>query len=304
MKKIIVSMLTLLFALVLPTQVTAASLETSVIPENTQWVLHFDVNAFASTQLSALLMKDDTSQFNKASRKISEKFKIDFLKDIAWITIFGQGKDKDKAAFCCRGNFNRDYLLSLLDKAITHRKIQYGKYNIHTWGSQFGAFANDHLILVSKNENMIKNVLDVIDGKKKNLRAGKMMPYLKEIPKNAFFKAIADDVSSIAGNHGKTVILKNTSMVFFIALEKNGNLKLKIKMTTDSADTAKNIEQIVNGLIALAKIQHKEDDSRLALLNAVNISLRGNIVQMELSVPSKEFIDIISHGKRTSHFKQ
>jgi len=303
MKKIIVSMLTLLFALVLPTQATAASLEISVIPENTQWVLQFDMNKFVSTQLCALLMEDDTSTFNKASRKISEKFKIDFLKDIAWITIFGQGKDKDKAAFCCRGNFNRDYLLSLLDKEITHRKIRYGKYNIHTWGSQFGAFANDHLILVSKNDNMIKNVLDVIDGKKNNLTAGKMMPYLKEIPEDAFIKAIVNDVSSIAGNHGQTVILKKTSMVFFIALEKNGNLKLKIKMTTDSADTAKNIEQIANGLIALAKIQHKEKDSRLTLLNAAKITLKGNIVQMELSVPSKELVDIISHGKRKSHFK-
>ena len=74
-------------------------------------------------------------------------------------------------------------------------------------------------------------------------------------------------------------------------------------MTTDSADTAKNVEQIANGLIALAKIQHKEKDPRSKFLNAVKISLKGNIVQIELSVPSKELVDIISHGKRKSHFK-
>ena len=302
-QKIIMSILILLLALVLPLHAKPVPLETSVIPENTQWVLHFDVNKFASTHLCALLMEDDASPFNKTSRKIFEKFKIDFLKDIAWITLFGQGKDKDKAAFCCWGNFNRDYLLSLLDKEITHREIRYGKYNIHTWGSQFGTFANNHLFLVSKNENMIKNVLDVIDGKKKNLTAGKMMPYLKEIPEDAFFKAVVDDVSSMTGNHARTVILKKTSMAVFIALEKNRNLKLKTKMTTDSVDTAKNIEQIANGLIALAKIQHKEKDPRLKFLNAVKISLKGNIVQIELSVPSKELVDIISHGKRKSHFK-
>ncbi len=303
MKKTMVWLFTLMLVLVLPATVKASSLQTSMIPENTRWLLHFDISKFFSTQLGELLLNDETGKLNRANRKIAEAYKIDLLKDIGGITIFGPGKDKSKAVVAFSGNFNEDHLLSLLDKAETHQKIQYGKHTIHQWRhSQCGTFANDHLVLIGRDESTIKDVLDVMAGKKKSLAKGAMMSSIKEIPEDAFLKAVVDNIASLIKSDARTVLLKKTGMALFMALEKSGNLKLKLKLTTDTADTAQNIEQMVRGLIALARLKQQEEaDAEMKLIESLKITLKGNIIQMELSYPSEELVKVFSHGKEALH---
>jgi hypothetical protein len=95
-------------------------------------------------------------------------------------------------------------------------------------------------------------------------------------------------------------------MALFLALEKNDNLKLKLKMTTDTVDTAKNIEQIVRGLIAMVKLNQegktgtagKPGLQKLQILENLQIQVNGNILNMELSYPTNELLKMINSGKK------
>ena len=303
MKKTIIILITLLLFLALPAAAKQGSPQHSLIPENTRWVIQFDMKKFASTRLCQLLLEDDHNKISKEFKKIHEKLKIDPMKDIQWVTIFGKGREHDTAAWFCKGNFDQGYLLSLLAKSKSHEEIQHGTYTIHSWGHQFGSFIGDHLLLFAKNELMIKHVLDVFTGKEKNIgTSGTMMSYLNELPGNAFFKAVADDIPSILGPHGKPVMLKKARAAFFIIMEKNGDLKLKLKVTTESAETAKNIEALARGFIALGKLQKQEKDPRWKLLEDLNISLKGNTLLAEWSHPSEDLINMLSHGKKEFHY--
>jgi hypothetical protein len=303
MKRIMVWLFTLMLVLVLPATVKASSLQTSIIPEDTRWLFHFDIGKFFSTEIGELLLADESGKLNRANRKIAEAYKIDLLKDIGGITIFGPGKDKSKAVVALSGNFNKEYLLSLLDKAANHQKIQYGKHTIHRWRhAQCGTFVNDHLLLIGRDESAIKNVLEVMAGKKKSLARGTMMSSIKEIPEDAFLKAVADNIASLIKDDAKAVLLKKTGMALFMALEKSGNLKLKLKLTTDTPETAQNIEQMVRGLIALARLKQQEEaDAEMKLIESLKITLKGNIIQMELNYPSAELVKVFSHGKEAMH---
>ncbi len=289
-------MLMFLLAFVLTIQAVPVSLQTSMVPENASWLLHFDMKQFASSRLCDLLKNDQSTRFSKYNQQFSEKLKMNLLDDITGVTVFGLGKDRHDTVVCLSGNLNKEYLLSLLDKEEGYQKTVYGKYTIHKWHpSQFGTFASNNLVLVARDEDAIKHVLDVITGKMKNITASAMMPLLREIPDNAFLGAATTNISALARDHDASMILKKTGMAFFIALEKDENIKLKLKLSTDSPETAQNIEQIVRGFIALAKMKQREKDSRLKLLENLTIKLAGNIVYLELSHPSKELADILAH---------
>jgi len=299
MKKVTLVFLALLLVLVLPTMGKSGALQTSLVPQNTQWLLHFDMQQFISTRLGELLLGEENGKFHKASQYLAQHLKMDPFKDFFGVTIFGQGKDEHKAVVALAGNFNQEFILSLLGKEKGHKESRYGKYTIHNWGcTQFGVFAGDKLVLIGKDEEAVKAALDVFGGKKKSITGTKMMSYLKEIPKDAFLKVVADDISSIIGDHHQPVMLKKAGMAFFMALEKSENLKLKLRLTTDSPETAKSIEQIANGLVALVKLQQKEEAAKLQpLLDSLKISLKGNTIQMELSYPSEELVKMLSHHK-------
>ncbi|MCK4760575.1 MAG: hypothetical protein KAW12_00150 [Candidatus Aminicenantes bacterium] len=298
MKKIILSMLIFLLIMALPAAAKGSTLDPAIIPAGTQWLLHFDMGEFVSTRLYDLMMQKEGGKINKANLEFGEKLGVDLFKDIAAVTIFGTGKDKEKAVVCISGKLNKDHILSQLDKAKEHKQTPYGKYTLHSWkGDGAGAFVSDKLVLMGKDEQTIKDTLDVISGKKKNITKTKLMAHLKEMPSGAFFKAVADDISALAGNK-RPVILQKTGMAFFLVLEKNADLNMKLKMTTDSPETAKNIEQVVNGLIAMAKMQKSEkQDLRWKLLEALTTTIKGNVVTMEFSYPSEQLVNMLEDRK-------
>jgi hypothetical protein len=301
MRKKSVFTLTLLFLLglvfIIPVQ--PASLQTSIIPDNVRWVIHLDVEKFTSTRFCELLKQDETIGLEKKTLRISKKFKFDPLTDIMGITVFGIGKDEKNTVVCLSGNFDKDHLLILLDMNFDHRTIPYGNYTIHKWDrSQFGTFANDHLVVIAGNEGALKNVLDVITGKKNNIGASNLMPHLRGIPKDAFLRAVIDNISILIGGDGANT-LKKVGMAFFIALERNRNITMKLNLTTNSLEAAKNIKDLVMGFIALAKLKQDNDEIHplLKLLDKLKIELDKNIIHMELSAPSHELINIIALGK-------
>ncbi len=305
MKKIIVVLLVLIFVFVLPAALKAGSLQTSMIPENTRWLLHLDMQKFSATQVCKALLGVDT-KFAKANKEIAEKIGIDLLKDIYGITIFGTENGKENAVVCCAGKLNKTHILALLAKADKHKEIPFGKYTIHNWdGSQFGVFADDNLLLAAKSESALKDTLDVLARKKKDMSKTKLMSYLKDVPGDVFFEIVVDNISSLVGEH-KPAILQKTGMALFLALEKNDYLKLKLKMAADTVDTAKNIEQIARGLIAMVKLNQQEKTGttnkpglqKLQILENLQIAVKENVLEMELSHPTSELLKMITGAKK------
>jgi hypothetical protein len=296
-----------MFILILPEVTSAASLQTSIIPENAQWVLHLDIEKFTSTRLFKLFLEKEDDKVLAGKNKIFEKLGIDPLKDITGITIFGSGKAEERAVVSLTGNFNKDRLLSLVKLVKDHEEIKHGKHTIYKWESnQVGAFVNDNMLLMGKNENALRDAIDVIDGKQKNFKKTKLISYLKEIPQGAFLQAVVGDISSIVGE-SRPLILQKTGMTFFMALEKNENVNLKLKMTTDTAETAANIGQIINGFTAIAKMQvegKEVKEKALKVLKALTISVKGNVIEMGLIYPSEELIDFLSHNKKKLNFSK
>ena len=109
MKKIVFILVAIFVVLFLSSLILSAPLQKTIIPANAKWFFHFDMEKYSSSRFNDLLMKDKTfSVVEKKNAQFLEKYKIDLLKDITGITIYGIGKNKKNAVVVCAGNFDQD----------------------------------------------------------------------------------------------------------------------------------------------------------------------------------------------------
>jgi len=187
-----------------------------------------------------------------------------------------------------------------------YREIPYDKHTIYSWDhDDFVVFVTENLALFSDNDaTIIKNTLDVISGKKDNITSSPLITSIKEIPPDVFLVAVAEDISSLAEDHAKAVILKKMGMASLTIMEKKENLSLNLNVTAKTPQDAKNMEQIINGLIAFAEMQLDETMVGMKLLEDINIGISAddNKVRMAVTCPIEKFIDIISGRREFSSF--
>ena len=287
-------MVTVNLAMFFCCELLATNLQKTIIPAEANWVIHFDLEKFASTQIgNHLLNEQDALGLGKKNSKFKEKYQIDLLEDINGVTVFGFGKGEKNIVACLQGNLNQDYLLELLGAEESHKEIPYGEYTIHNWDrNEYGAFASDNLALMGPNQDMIKLALDVIDGKKANISSSPMNDYIKEIPSNAFMAAMAKDISSLAEGKSKVFIIKKTESAMFSLAEIKENFNIRLNFTVKTLEDAQNMENVLRGLISLANMQLEELKTGFKVPEDIVIETKGKKVFMEMNYPSKALLDI------------
>jgi len=294
MKKSIVIFVTVLLALFFCCELKASTVQKSIIPAEADWVIHFDLEKFAATQIGEYLLNEEgTAKLRKKSNQFEKRYKIDILEDIDGITVFGFGKTEKKTVVCLKGNFDRDYLLGLLAVEESHREIPYEKYTIHNWNShEYGVFADEHLACLGPNEEVIKLTLDVIAGKKANIASSPMNSYISEIPSHAFFAAMAKDISALAEEASKVFIIKKTESALFTLAEEKENINILLNFSVKTLEDAKNMESVVRGLISLANMQLGESHKEIRIPEDVKIETKGQKVLIEINYPTKSLLDL------------
>ena len=301
MKKVIF-LVVILLTLIFLCELRASTLQKSIIPEEADWVIHFDVEKFLSTPFGdQLLNTENILGLDKKNTQFKGKYQIDILKDINGVTVYGFGKDEENTVVCLKGTFDQAYLLGLLAEEDSHKEIQHNNFIIHAWNShEFGAFVDDNLALLAQNETAIKTALDVIAGKKANVTASSLMSYINKIPSNVFFAAIAKDISEMAERETDVFIFKKTESALFTLTDEKDNINLRLNFTVKTLEDAKNMESVIRGLVSLASMQVEESQRDILLpLEKIIISTEGKNIRVELSYPSQDLIDIVL-GKK--HF--
>jgi hypothetical protein len=310
MKKVLVLTLIVLFAFASLAFAVPASLKTSLIPAEAQWVIQFDVQKFVASTLGQLLDKEPKFNKDDFTVTLKDKLGIDPRKDMEAVTIYGYGGEGNTVVYWS-GNFNPKRIISYIKKENKKNKKKliessYGKHKLY--GMEKGiclSFLKDGLAVVAMSNDAMTNAIDVFQGKKKSLSSSALLDYLKAAPSGAFLKAAVHDIASLAGKQHAPAMLKKATGAYFTASEKSGLFQLMLSVSTDSPDTANNMYQLVMGFMALAKLQ-KDVPAHLQkpmdLLNSLKIEVKGNAIQAAFSHPSNELANILmtlaSHDKK------
>ena len=296
MKKIVILVVVILLTFVFLSELKASTLQKSIIPAEAEWVIHFDVEKFRSTQIGKqLLDQEDILGLGKSNARFHDHYQIDILNDINGVTVYGYGNDEENTVLCLRGNFDRDYLLGLLGAEESHKEIPYGTFIIHAWDNhEFGIFVDENFGLLASSEAAIRKALDVISGKKADITTSPLKSYIDGISSDVFFAALAKDISQMAEHEKDVFVFRKTESAVFTLTEVREDVHMKLNFTVKTLEDAKNMESVIRGLISLANMQLEETQKDILLpQEEIEISTQGKEVRVELAYPVKELVDIV-----------
>jgi hypothetical protein len=295
MKKLtylLVILLTLFFLV----ELRASTLQRSIIPEEADWVIHFDVEKLKSTPYGEhLLDTENILGLRKKNAQFQDHYQINILEDIKGVTVYGYGKDEENTVLCLQGTFDQEYLLGLLADEESHREIQHNTFIIHRWDHhEFGVFVNDNLALLAQDETAIKKALDVISGKNPNVSSSSLMSYVNKITPDVFFAAMAKDISKMAEHESDVFIFRKAESALFTLTDEKDNINLRLDFIVKTLEDAKNMESVIRGLVSLASMQLEESQRNILLpLEKMVIFTEGKNIRIELSYPAQDLIDIL-----------
>jgi len=289
----------LIVALFMAVPAYPGTIPSSVVPEGARWVAHLDMEKFVATSFYGFLEK--SGKFQIKSRDLDRWLKIDVPRDITGVTVFGFGDGtKGDAVVAVTGKIDRAGLMALIAKDEDHKEIAHGAYTIYSTGDdEYGAFVNDNLVVLSESREAIQSVLDTAAGKTQNFAKSALSASLKEVPAGAFLSGVVPDLSGLSKMNSQSKVLDQASGLFFLAQEKQDTLLLRLQVTAVSPESAKNMADIIQGLIAMGRMGGNEGDMAkvASLLDGLQVKLEGKVLRLEFERPSKEIADLISQGR-------
>jgi hypothetical protein len=271
---------------------------TSIVPEGARWVAHLDMEKFVATKLYEYLEKD--GRFEIKSRDLNRWLKIDVPKDVTGLTIFGLELGEKQAVFAVAGKFDKAGLLALLALDEGHKEIPYGGFTLYSTGSdEYGAFVNDGLIVFSESREAIEKVLDTAGGKAKNFSSSKLNAAFKDVSSGTFLSGVVENLAGLGKEINQSKFVEKAGLMFFLAQEKQDNLQVRVQVTADSPESAKDMADIAQGLIALARLGQGEGPRAVpaSLVEGLHVKLEGKTVRLELDIPSRDVANMAAHGR-------
>jgi len=294
MKKIIIILVAFVVLFLFFTEGLAAPLQKSIIPSEAKWVVHFDMQKYVNTKLHSTLKNHEImNKLRDKNDEILKSFGIDLLNDIKSVTLYGLGVEEKETVICVSGNFKEDQLIKQIKKKEIPEEISYLQYTIYSGGSsEFLTFPKEDLALIGQSEKSIKTALDVAAEKKQDISASPLKSELDKAPSDAFLTAVVDNISALT-KHKKPVILTKMGNALFTLMENKENLSFNLNISTLTSEDAKNMEQIVRGLIAMANLQKEDIPAELKPPEDFIIQTKGNRVQMGFTYSIDDIIKLI-----------
>ncbi len=294
--------LTILLVLTLAAAATAAPLNQHHIPANAKWLVHVDYEAFGASEIGALLRQEITADCQKKIDQITAVFGTDPTQDLYGVTLYGPDAEEDNAVALIYAKYDKEKLLALLraneEYAESDHKGQtlYHWFDPHHKRRQVGAFADETMIVISRNPRAVAGVLDLLKKPALSIahRQGNVLANLSEAPQGAWVVAAADGLRELAGKQGRAAISQNSKLLAVILSETDGAVTLNLDLVAETAEDAVKIEQVVRGIQAFLMLGSKNPKSPPAeLIQAVTIQRIDNQLTLRLQYPSVKLFELM-----------
>lgn len=284
----------------------AGPLNKSSVSGSAKWVLHLDMEALGKTKAGSFFIKN---VLEPKLAEFKEGGELNFqttVGDIQSITAYGPGFDKESGGVLMvrsAGNTQKDL------EALGGLAALSGDEGIKlTQGSPFTLYSvnNDFFIapdikgtvVLAKSRDQIDLARGILTGKGETMANSKMFSDLPNSPSGFFFLGMAEGFNETASMPPQAQVLKQTSGGRLVLGENADKLFLNLVLRGKTAESTTNIQQILQGIIALVRITQKDPDVTL-LANSAKISSQSQNVTVNLEVPVSRAIEKI----REDHFE-
>ena len=278
----------------------AAKVDKINISNDAKFVAHLDLDAFRASEIGTTLLErvrqeDIGESFLKA---LVEIIGFDPLTAVQSATLSGIATEEDNdGILVVRHKADSTKLLAFMKLDEHYRKTEHGKHEIHGAGDRgddergYVSFVSDTTAVLAPSREQAAKAIDLVNGKG---AAKKLPPSLASIgkdTKNAFLVAYAD-VSAISNIDDENIkqMAKEASLVLG---ESDGKLILSLAVDAYDADTAEQMEAMVNGLIGFARLSQEENPEIKGILKGLKVTRKEVTLSIHFAIGVDKFFELI-----------
>jgi hypothetical protein len=269
----------------------AGPLAMEQVSGSASWVVHANQEQFKKTQTGQLIRKELVELgIEENLSNFATIFSFHPLDDVRDVTIYGTGKDREKAVILIDGFFDKERILSLLRINPQYQEMSYGDITIHQWFDEnqkdpnqmmYGCFYKDDLIVISAGLDSVKQSVDVFKGNAQSA-SGEVFNRTALSAKGAFFQATGRRVGEmVAGQDPQAVALKQTDQLGLAVGEDEGNFYVELCLVAKSEEAAQAITKVLDGIVAFALLPNEEQPKLAELAKKVKINCEEKTVKVK-----------------------
>lgn len=282
----------------------ASPLDLHAINNTSRWVLHIDAQAFWGSQLGQHIVSGLDEKDQHKRNAVKELLGSDVIEDLHGITLYGPSHDEKQAVTLVHGNFNAKKLVSLIALSPEYTVSTYRETEVYHWSSDkdqkayHGTFANPHLIAISQSGPALEQAVSLLTTPSQVAGAQQRFQMIAGAPESAFIVACAEDLDQLSPDNEQAAILQNAKVMAFIGHEDAGYLTVTVQLQTQTSQTAKQVETMVQGLLAFARLQQKKTPGVASLLDSLHLTSEDNLVKLTVRHPSAAIYELIQKAAK------
>ncbi len=293
----------LLLAALVSLNAFAGPLRKDNVSADAKWVLHLDVENLLATQLGGFFAKEFAEkQLAKPIRDLEQQFGIVFdWREIKSVTAYGTDFKKavqGSGVLLIEGFDFAGALDAVIEKLsaqgagnVPLEKLQAEPFPIYAAkGEVFGAPVGDRLFLISKSKEQLERARSIADGKGANLTKANSFPALADAPQGFLLAAVAEGFQSAAKLPPQADGLKNAESAQVVAGEKADKFFVNLALNAKSAESATQMQQVLQGLLALGMLSQDQNKDLATLVQGLKVGGAEKLVSVNLELPAETII--------------
>jgi len=280
----------------------AEPLDRQQVAAGAKWLVHVDVDAAAATKGAERLRTDvlNRDPAKRTLQKLREAIGMDPTQDLRSITLYGSRFDHHTGVVLVRGKLDQARLLALVKVQLDHQVSSYGSHELHTWAQGktdkgghrvTGCLCGPTLVVFGRDAAEVKAALDVLDGKSPSL-AGSKSPLAEEVPAGTMLQVRAIDLGGAAIPFMSPVVRQSELLALAVG-EHEAVAFVRAKLVVKSAETANELRKVVDGFIAMARLQAASDPDAARILQEVKVDTSDRTVTVQWRAPAGELLKLM-----------
>ncbi len=298
------------FIVALATTCMASPLKKEQVAADAKWLVQLDVDKLRSSTVGDYVIKQVLgAKLDSLTHQFD--FDLDWNK-VSSLTAYGTGfqspRSFDGIVLIKTDLDLRRPLDSAIEKAssedghkgVSLRKTQDGVVTTYSLNKDlFVSFQPGQPIIVGRSLDSIEKAAEVLSGKSPNLASTKTFSEYPKSQKAFFFLGAVEAFDPTEGMteqpregdfNPKAKILKLADGGRVVLGEDSNELFLDLALKAKSAEVVTQIQQVVQGMIALASLSQPNNHDLQQLAQSARVSSAGKIVSLKLGYPADQAI--------------
>jgi len=297
----------------------AGSLPQQQAAADAKWLLHVDLAQFRSTKVGDYVTREILQKYlSKPLADLKKQFQFEIAPDkimekISSITAYGTqyNSPADSAVLLIRADADLEkiFLGTLAGLALAGtnaparvEQTQIGEvtfYAIKQNGQEkvFFALLPGKVVAVGMSRGITEQAAKVLAGRSPNLTESKAFSEFADLKKSFFFLGVAEGFSADNALPPQAKLLQMADGGRVVLGENAGQLYLNLALRAKSSEITTQMQQVIQGVIALGSLGQPENQDLTQLIQSVKTSTDNKTVNVSLEFPVDKAIQQIAKLK-------